>query len=410
MTTPNPTVTTAELERRYGLSRQIASVFTPARPVTQDTLFAGRVDQIRRLVDSLETPGQHAVLFGEQGVGKTSLGQFVHRRWDPSIYVVCSATDDFDSVFRRMASEITVRVQNRGVVGFHAAAAPTYQQIPLTKLISKAALAVPDCVALLSAVTEMVGSLTIFLDEFDRIPDACRQGFSELLKVLSDSAIDCTFVLIGIADDMRTLVADHQSVERNIRQIRIPRMSFGELDQIILKGCGQIGLSISEPARRSIIRTSHGLPYFTHLISLETLKTAALEGRLSAGSPDVHAALTRALSAADASLTTQLHDAINGTNQEYYMSVLRAASICERNSYGSFTLANVRVTHKREFEQSAKEVNSAIQAFCRLGRGPVLLTSGSRTNRLLRFRSPLFEAYVDLHWQVEKIAGRSRPA
>lgn len=394
----------AELDRRIEKRRQISSVFTPARPVREDSLFSGRLQQIGRLVEALSGPGQHAVLFGEQGVGKTSLAQFVHRRWDQSIYVTCAASDDIDAVLRRIASEVTMVVPKRRAVGFHAADKPEMYNVQLSKLIGDQHLNVPDSLALLEALVNSSGPIAIFLDEFDRISDEGRRGFAELLKALSDSAIDCSLVLIGIADDVRTLLLDHQSVERNISQIRVPRMSSGDLEEILKKGCQQAEFAMSETARKQIVRLSHGLPYFTHLLALETLKIAAITGKVHAGAADLRVALARAMDAAEASLTAQLHQAISGVSQDHYLSVLRAASTCDRNVYGSFTMSGVRATFRSAFSDSTKDVAPAVDALCRSGRGPVLITTGSRTNRLIRFRSPLFEAYVDLHWRVERIA------
>lgn len=408
MATSSAAISPEEIDRRLAKRRQVATVFTPAHPVTQDKLFAGRVQQVARLVETLENPGQHAVLFGEQSVGKTSLAQYVHRRWPSSIYVFCSADDSLDSVIRRISSEIQVQVPKRGVVGFHAANSQEMEQVALSKLISPKPLEVPDAVALLSAISGTTDSVTVFLDEFDRIPEECRRGFSELLKIISDAGVDFSFVIIGIAEDLRTLVADHQSVERNMRQIRMPRMSNEELDQILDRGNEKLELSISDVAKRMIVRLSHGLPYFTHLLALEATKLAVVQGRAQISSGDIHSSIPKALSTAEASLTTQLHEAISGANQDHYLAVLRAAATCDRTAYGSFNMASVRAAYRRENGQASKDVSSAVDALCRAGRGPVLVTSGSRANRLFRFKSPLFESYVDIHWQVEKLGERAR--
>src|SRR5262245_7615521 len=47
--------------------------FSPAAPIDQLTLFAGRIQELRRVIDATTTRGQHVVIFGDRGVGKTSL-------------------------------------------------------------------------------------------------------------------------------------------------------------------------------------------------------------------------------------------------------------------------------------------------------------------------------------------------
>jgi len=52
-------------------------VFTPAAPIDAESLFAGRNTQIRQVVDAVIQKGQHAIIFGERGVGKTSLANII---------------------------------------------------------------------------------------------------------------------------------------------------------------------------------------------------------------------------------------------------------------------------------------------------------------------------------------------
>jgi ABC-type molybdenum transport system ATPase subunit/photorepair protein PhrA len=40
-------------------------------------LFAGRLNQMMRITDTIAETGRHAVVYGERGVGKTSLMQIV---------------------------------------------------------------------------------------------------------------------------------------------------------------------------------------------------------------------------------------------------------------------------------------------------------------------------------------------
>ena len=50
-----------------------ANVFTPAAPIDAISLFRGREAQIQMLLEAVSQIGQHAIVYGERGVGKTSL-------------------------------------------------------------------------------------------------------------------------------------------------------------------------------------------------------------------------------------------------------------------------------------------------------------------------------------------------
>lgn len=77
------------------LQHQASAVFTPAVPISSDSLFAGRSTQISKLVDAINQRGQHAVLFGERGVGKTSLANVLGEKWQGLGYIlVCCAINN----------------------------------------------------------------------------------------------------------------------------------------------------------------------------------------------------------------------------------------------------------------------------------------------------------------------------
>ena len=49
--------------------------FTPRRPISLPDLLAGRLDLLYRLLDDIATPSQHVLLYGNRGVGKTSIAR-----------------------------------------------------------------------------------------------------------------------------------------------------------------------------------------------------------------------------------------------------------------------------------------------------------------------------------------------
>lgn len=74
------------------------TVFTPTIPVSEESLFAGRMDEIRRVVDVINQRGRHAVVYGERGVGKTSLANIISTKLTSPREIVaprvnCDGTD-----------------------------------------------------------------------------------------------------------------------------------------------------------------------------------------------------------------------------------------------------------------------------------------------------------------------------
>ena len=84
------------------------NVFLPFKPIDLPDLFKGRTDVIQKLHDELTAPGRHAVLFGDRGVGKSSVALlmpfFLSTPDDDTHYVRCSATSRFDSISKHSSN------------------------------------------------------------------------------------------------------------------------------------------------------------------------------------------------------------------------------------------------------------------------------------------------------------------
>ena len=84
---------------------RISSVFTPSAPVDNAELFAMRDEQVITSMDALWQKGLHVALYGEPGVGKTSMARVLAEIVSKagvkilnSDTVNCDASDDFSSL------------------------------------------------------------------------------------------------------------------------------------------------------------------------------------------------------------------------------------------------------------------------------------------------------------------------
>src|ERR1700685_2430660 len=76
-------------------------------------------------------------------------------------------------------------------------------------------------------------SSVFIIDEFDRTAKTTSREFTDLIKALSDFAVDTTIILVGVSETVDHLVADHASVSRALIQIPLPRMKQEELRAIL---------------------------------------------------------------------------------------------------------------------------------------------------------------------------------
>src|SRR5271166_4176444 len=90
---------------------QTGAVFTPGAPVNERELFAGRKEQVLKIIDAISQRGCHAILYGERGTGKTSLSNmisaFLARR---QAFIVsrtnCDISDTYPSLWTKAFKDI----------------------------------------------------------------------------------------------------------------------------------------------------------------------------------------------------------------------------------------------------------------------------------------------------------------
>ena len=92
-----------EDERRLKNSG-VRNVFTPHTPINQENLFRGRINEVQQILSTLNTPGQHVLLFGERGVGKSSLANIASNKLikiagKELVVKRCSKSDSFSTIF-----------------------------------------------------------------------------------------------------------------------------------------------------------------------------------------------------------------------------------------------------------------------------------------------------------------------
>ena len=93
------------------LEYEISTLFDGA-PIDEEDLFAGRSHEVRRILDAVFARSKHVVLFGERGVGKTSLSNVFWKRFNKTVRsflvarVQAGPHDDFSSLWIRALEEL----------------------------------------------------------------------------------------------------------------------------------------------------------------------------------------------------------------------------------------------------------------------------------------------------------------
>ncbi|MFP3941741.1 MAG: AAA family ATPase, partial [Thermoanaerobaculia bacterium] len=253
--------------------------FTPFAPIQLPDFFAGRLDVLRRIQNELAAPGRHVAIFGERGVGKTSLAEllsfFTPFEPESSHVVRCARESTFESIFaeflEHFGSGLSLDSVERdrgangrlraGPVGAGAEARQrrTYRNLPQAHSVSRSRL-------LRGLARE--GRLLI-IDEYDRVQDSqTHTRMAELIKAFSDAASSSKLVIVGVADSIRGLIGEHTSLSRSLAQIKLDRMSREELADIITRGEERTAVRFRPQITERIVALADGFPHYVHLVAL----------------------------------------------------------------------------------------------------------------------------------------------
>ena len=378
---------------------RLAKVFTPNRPIHLPALLSGRLDLLFRLQDDVLTPGKHVLLYGDRGVGKTSiarvLGVLVQEVDDPhgnrSIIVACDSNDTYDSIWRKVFQEVLIAERQ---LGFEQSVAWNIvgRWTPETPIVS------PNDVRIL--IEGFPNQTTVIIDEFDRVQDdSTRLLMTDTIKLFSDSNTRSTIVLVGVGQSIEELVSAHQSISRNLDYVPVDPMAPVELAAIISKGFESANMRFEDGLEFAIAHLAQGYPHYAHLLGLWTGRKAAGRGSTEVVSNDLDLAIPESIRNAAGSIRVE-YDQATDSNQpnNLFKQVLLACALADKDVRGRFSLGAVREPLQDILGRSIDPISYQrhLAAFCEDVRGPALVKTGRRRNYRWHFSDPQMIPFVQL--------------
>lgn len=383
------------------LKLKVSDVFRPGTPIDRQDLFAGRQSQINDVLNATIQLGRHVVMFGERGVGKTSLARVICDILSTQGYklmeshsVNCDSSDNFSTLWRKVFREISVSFQNKQV-GFSD---KTEGQASLDQMLPVSRLITPDDVR--HILTRLGHRCLIVIDEVDRLSSASdRALLADTIKTLADHAVSATLILIGVADSVDQLIAEHQSIDRSLAQVPMQRMHVAELNQILETGFAGAGMTADDHAKNWIVHLSQGLPHYAHSLGLYSALCAIEDRRTHVAIQDVLAATVSIVEKAH-SIRSAYHQAVySPQTNNLYAKVLSGCALTKTDELGYFRASDVvqpltDIMHK---PYDVPYFSRHLNEFCRPDRGPVLKQKGEPRKRLFRFADPMMQPFVIIH-------------
>jgi Cdc6-like AAA superfamily ATPase len=372
----------ASTRQRFARLAQATAHFTPGAPIDSFDLFSGRFEQVSDILGALNTRGLHVALYGERGVGKTSIANILADALEArpgstrptSVRVGCTFQNKYQDLWVSILKKLGVEHEKYD---------------PLQ----------PETVR--EYLDSLESPTLIVVDEFDRLTDVDTSTlFADTIKILSDEPTKATLLIVGVGDSIDDLVEDHQSVGRALRQVRIPRMSQVELEEILDKGAKAVDLRISQQQMAEIAGLSEGLPHYTHAIGLYAVQRAIEEDREALIDSDIEVAKTLSVRKAQQTIITAYNKATRSAHQDVlFDKVLLACALANKDELGMFAARHVSVPLSKIMNK-----NYDIPAFARHlkqfsspERGNILDRVGEERRFFYRFNDPMMQPFVILN-------------
>lgn len=413
--------TTPERKAYLDYLARCDQAFRPYAPIDLPEFFAGRAQHIRRLESEVGAPGRHVAIYGERGVGKTSLAKlvyfFLRKDEEHTHFVRCESTSTFDTIFIDVLASAGIDVVLNGVesedegqahlavsafsVGGARRVRRTYRKLTTGRQITAKLL--------VDQLAETDG--LVIIDEYDRVRDAeTHARMAELIKHFSDADAKTKLILVGVADSLTQLIGEHASLSRSLAQVKLDRMVDDELLEILRRGEEHVQVLFAREVKSRIVRLADGFPYFVHLIGRHAARSAADAIEAGTSTPIVIAndayakGLEAALEDAEHSLSSQYLNAVVTTRRhsDKFELVLWALALSSE-----LEVQIQDIARNAEFFTSEKHKAAAFSHH--LGE----LSSDRRSNILTkvregyyRFTNPLMRPYIRSRMELENLLAR----
>jgi hypothetical protein len=369
------------------LRADILELFTPGAPIDEFTLFAGRQSQIQKLRDTLSSKGRHAVVFGEKGVGKTSLVSIFHLGISRTsrvhrVYVQCNKRDEFKDIWLKALKRI------KFVIDGQEAWADSIIPSPDS----------PDDIERILSYFGPNDIPVIIFDEFDRVEsEDAKSLMSETIKQLSNAPIPGIVILVGVAASVPQLIAHHESISRALVQVEMPRMTVDELRELVVSRIQRTPLKISDDALWRITYLASGLPFYAHALGQASALVAIGKKILNISESIVEEAIPLCFADLDQSLIDAYAKATVETRKgNIFKQVLAACALAEQDDIGRFAAANVESTLSEIMgrQMKAPAFSFHLNDLCTTERGSILEKTGTRSTFRFRFKEPMMQPFI----------------
>lgn len=258
-------------------ARTVETYFRPQNPIDDIHLLQGRDKAIQQSDRAIAATGRAVFVWGDRGVGKTSLAvASAQKNLPASVHPVPVACDQ-RSTMLDLVTTLVADLLGKNPLASDPEVKSSLALGPLSFERTSAADGwniknVNDAARTLEAAVEKwrdrFGGYhpVIIIDEFDQLPGDERKYFGDLIKQIGDRRILLTLVFCGVAESFDDLLAGHESAYRYIEPVQLARLYLDDTMRILESGGAGLGVPIHPDHQLRAAQISDGFPHFAHLL------------------------------------------------------------------------------------------------------------------------------------------------
>lgn len=264
-------------------AQKLDQVLSPSRPIQSEAYLFGRDNELDQIKKALYISGRHVFIFGDRGVGKSSLAATAANQYQSVdseyIDIGCGPDSTLFGIVANIAYQaISVSRLNKSKITTNAGIDWKFLRLSQAQEITRNDLhaeirSLIDAVEVLKEVAALHSEKPIVvLDEFDRIKDQTqRELFADLLKHIGDKKVGIKFIFTGVAKTLSEILSAHHSAIRQLETVELSRLSWEGRWEIIRNAINEFGLSIDREVEIRIAAISDGFPSYVHLLTEKIL-------------------------------------------------------------------------------------------------------------------------------------------
>lgn len=254
---------------------ELKRTLSPSSPIRTPEFLRGRERNLEQIRRAFVQPGRQVFIYGDRGVGKTSLAitAAIEHQSSAGAPILLNCRGNFFGIIQDLLN----RISNKSVTSpkeIESSEFSLTQLIGVKKGKTKENVYVSQVKSINDVVTALKELLypnrqgvVIVFDEFELVdPPEERRLFGDFIKAVSDQEVPIKAIFCGIADSVSSLLDNHPSAPRYLAAVELARLGY-EARFEIMKGAEKaLGVEIEHNTRYRIASISDGFPHYIHLI------------------------------------------------------------------------------------------------------------------------------------------------